>query len=360
MIIHDFNKSIFLRHYIQLLSKYFDINAHLLLTTVVDQHDKDAVYPECFNNFEKIVKPNKGRIASIIHSFKILPTLSKADLIITHGFSLQYYHLLKPSLLKKTVWVIWGYDLYDYRNTNRTIYQKLAFFLKKNLVRKIPYVIARPTDFKLLQEHYQSNAQLFIVEPLYGVGSKPIPHIRESESETIHITLGNSATPTNLHFDALEHLSKFKDEDIRIYLPLSYGDMEYAKSVREKAESLFGEKVVVLDKFMSPEDYRVFLSKMDIGIFNNNRQQALGNISNLFKSGAKVYLNSESPLWDVVCGDWDMQAYSVQSIDSMTYQEFIHVDDLVQQENTRKTCERGNVENAVNGWKKVFALAEKK
>ncbi len=36
--------------------------------------------------------------------------------------------------------------------------------------------------------------------------------------------MGNSANPTNNHIEVLNKLLKFKDEDIEIIAPLSYGE----------------------------------------------------------------------------------------------------------------------------------------
>ena len=48
----------------------------------------------------------------------------------------------------------------------------------------------------------------------------------KDEKQIINILIGNSATETNNHIEVLDLLSKFKNEDIKIYVPLSYGDME--------------------------------------------------------------------------------------------------------------------------------------
>ena len=42
---------------------------------------------------------------------------------------------------------------------------------------------------------------------------------------------------------------------------------------------------------MPYSSYISFLGSIDIGIFNNNRQQGMGNITNLLYLGKKVYLS---------------------------------------------------------------------
>jgi hypothetical protein len=44
----------------------------------------------------------------------------------------------------------------------------------------------------------------------------------------LSILLGNSADPSNNHVEALERLLPYRDQDIKIYAPLSYGDQRPA------------------------------------------------------------------------------------------------------------------------------------
>lgn len=292
----------------------------------------------------------------------MLKILDASDLIILHSFEMSYfsiiYFILHPHFIKKTVWVIWGFDLYDIATKKQSYRQSLYFILKKMLVRKIPYVVSRSPDYKRLQRWYGSSAIHINVEPLYSGGIIGVAprHSRDNASQPFNIILGNSATETNRHLNALELLSKYKDGNIKIHIPLSYGDPQYAEIVKTKARSIFGEKVVFLEKFMPPEEYRKYLTQMDIGIFNNNRQQALGNLSYLFATGAKIYLNKDSALWEYIT-ELNFSVHQINNLGEICYEEFVDLDRNELDANSQKAREIYTEEHCVMCWNGVFALA---
>lgn len=285
-----------------------------------------------------------------------------ADLIVLHSLSMSLrdiiHFILHPRLTKKTVWVIWGFDLYDYNARKRSYKARLYSAAKKILVRRFPYVVARTPDYKLLKQWYGSPAKHLSVEPLYGdVGISAAPlHKKEGGPRTINIILGNSATESNRHLQALDALSKFKDEDIRIHIPLSYGDARYGETVKSKAVSVFGEKVEVLDKFMPPDEYNQLLARMDIGIFNNNRQQALGNLVYLFATGAKVYLNDDGPLYEIFAG-MGISAHPIDHLAQTDFEELVAIDHDEQNRYSIIVREIFSESHGVKCWSEVFALA---
>jgi len=236
----------------------------------------------------------------------------------------------------------------------------LYFTLKKVFARNIPYVVARPPDYKRLQQWYRSSATHIYVEPLYGgevIANAP-RHSRDHASQTFNIILGNSATKTNRHLDALEILSKYKDADIKIHIPLSYGDAQYAEMVKTKARSIFGEKVVFLETFMPPDEYWRYLTQMDIAIFNNNRQQALGNLAYMLATGAKIYLNDDSALWEIFTG-LNFTVHSINNLREVDYEEFVDLDQNELDANSQNARKIYSEEHSVMCWNKVFALANK-
>lgn len=363
-ILHIFPRSVFFRYYLNFLSKYYDTSEHIILTNSEDMHLNKTVHSECKDNFTLIEIPSLKKISlkNLKTQFLIWTTLSKADLVICHSFSSQILFMLNPLILQKTVWVIWGYDLYDYRTKDMlSLMGKIVFALKKSIVRHIPYVVARTPDFKLLQKWYGSKAEHLIVEPFYTSGecdTAPL-HIRENTASPLKITLGNSATETNRHLAALDILSKFKNENLQIYISLSYGDSEYAKTVATKAKEIFGDKVIILDQFMLPDEYNKHLSEMDIGIFNHNRQQALGNISYLLASGAKIYLNNDSPLWEIY-DEMKFHIHSINTIQDLSYHEFAYLDKEELTENSKMAKEIYSEKHGVECWTSVFNLAKNK
>lgn len=125
-----------------------------------------------------------------------------------------------------------------------------------------------------------------------------------------------------------------------------------------KARSIFGEKVVFLETFMPPDEYRQYLTRMDIAIFNNNRQQALGNLAYLLATGAKIYLNDDSALWEIF-NELNFTVHPINTLREANYEEFIDLDQNELDANSQKAREIYSEEHGVMCWNKVFALANK-
>lgn len=141
----------------------------------------------------------------------------------------------------------------------------------------------------------------------------------------VRILLGNSATRENRHLQALDFLGNFSEQDLVIYAPLSYGDEEYRNEVIKKGKELFSEKFVPLLEYVAFDQYRAFLKTISIGIFNNNRQQGMGNIEVLMRYGAKIYLAVDNPLREEFINQGRI-TYNANLIEKMKYDDFIKCD----------------------------------
>ncbi|MBT5421071.1 MAG: TDP-N-acetylfucosamine:lipid II N-acetylfucosaminyltransferase, partial [Candidatus Cloacimonetes bacterium] len=115
-------------------------------------------------------------------------------------------------------------------------------------------------------------------------------------------------------FRVLDHLSKYKGQNIKIFVPLSYGNDEYAREVIYKGKKLFGDKFIPMTTFFPIEKYLAFLMEIDIAIFAHDRQQAMGNITTLLGYGKKVYLSKESTL-NGVFDEFKIKVFDSDDID---------------------------------------------
>ncbi|RZL32299.1 MAG: HlyD family efflux transporter periplasmic adaptor subunit, partial [Pedobacter sp.] len=89
-------------------------------------------------------------------------------------------------------------------------------------------------------------------------------------------------------------VDKNKDENIKIYALLSYGDLEYGKKVLEQGELIFGDKFIGVVEYMDFENFVKFMNKMDLIIFNHERQQAFGNLLLALYLKKKIFMNTKS------------------------------------------------------------------
>lgn len=113
------------------------------------------------------------------------------------------------------------------------------------------------------------------------------------------IMIGNSASATNNHEYALELLSKLDIGDRKVVMPLSYsGKKKYIKHILNIAENSLGENFYPLLKFMPLSEYNEILLNVNVAIFANWRQEAIGNILVALYLGAKVYISSHNPIFD--------------------------------------------------------------
>lgn len=230
---------------------------------------------------------------------KVFRCMFEADKIIIHSLASPIILLLLSKfkeLGKKTYWVIWGKDLYFFQTLEKkNIFCNLYEFFRKKAflnIRNIVPIVHE--DYILAKEWYNVDANEFECNSLY-----PYALDWEPGGQTVvkkakyNILLGNSASPTNNHSDALIKLGAEKSKIKKIYCPLSYnGSKKYISKVVSQGKKIFGNNFIPILDFMSMEDYYKLLSEIDIGLFNYKRQEGLGNIYSLMLKGKTIYLNS--------------------------------------------------------------------
>ena len=112
-----------------------------------------------------------------------------------------------------------------------------------------------------------------------------------------NILVGNSATPTNNHFEVFELLSKFSLEERKIITPLSYGNKVYAEKVKRLGDNMFKDNFFPITEFMTLEKYNKVIQQCGVVIINTYRQQAVGNILSMLWMGAKIYLDNKNTFY---------------------------------------------------------------
>jgi hypothetical protein len=237
----------------------------------------------------------------------LLAYMQEAEKIILHGLwrekvdMLLYFH---PELLKKCFWFIWGGDFYFPEKQN---------WFKKQIIKDIGHIVTdNRGDFELIKTWYGAKGMNI---PCFGYPSNLYKELQSTpkKDKTIFIQLGNSADPSNQHSEALQILEYYKEEDIKIFVPLTYGNKEYAQGVIAEGYRLLGDKFFPIVEHMPYEEYMRFLENIDIAIFNHNRQQAMGNIVTLLGMGKKVYLN-KTTIWDYFAQD-EIEVFSLADFD---------------------------------------------
>ncbi len=281
--------------------------------------------------------------------------LQRYDLIFYHGvfedFLIEYFYTHK-TLLKKLILYFWGGDKealpYNWRERKR----------KKYVVENSAAVVTLiPQDYLDLKEQYHIRGKNFCARyndiKIFDMITE-ISNMPKTAQGVINIQVGNSATTTNNHLEVLSLLSKFKDENIRIYIPLSYGEQSYAEEVIRYGKDVFGDKCIPIQQYMSFEEYYKLNHKMHIGIFNMKRQQAMGNINALMQFGCKIYLKKDFLLWDFFAKDLGCAVGEIGEISNMDFKKFIEFPEKDKLYNKMQCRESFSCEESMKEWKAIF------
>jgi hypothetical protein len=152
-----------------------------------------------------------------------------------------------------------------------------------------------PTELQMLREALPAlravphDLPLFTVEDVFDRGPPAM--------EGADVLLGNSATSSNNHVEALELLRDRVAADAHVVVPLSYGHAAYADRVEALGRALLGERFDPLRGWMSLDAYNERIRRCGTVVMNHRRQQAVGNIGAALYKGAAVYLRPENPLY---------------------------------------------------------------
>lgn len=255
-----------------------------------------------------IVQAQRGKKAQLLHLAKLATAIQKADKIILHGLFNHYVVrllFLMPWVLKKCYWVIWGGDLYVYQLGNRNSKRwKLNEFFRRPVIKNMGNIVSGNIgDISNAVKWYNFKGGV-IKSILYTSNifrDDLLSACFAERKEEVKVLLGNSATESNRHLEALERIhleTKKVSKKVKLILPLSYGDYLYRDKICDYGKNFFGSSFHPILHFMNYEAYLSVLLDIDIVVFNHNRQQGFGNLIQLIGFGKKVYISRESSLWE--------------------------------------------------------------
>ena len=263
------------------------------------------------------------RYSEFILNIELRKAVMDCDKVVASGiFTLQYVlPLFSKKVLQKTYLQFWGGDMYVFRKHTFKIAAKKYFvnICVKNCAGVINLVSSEREEFKKFFPYDKK----FFASPVPGGPKSDELNKKYRDLSMLHenkgqrrIVIGNSATVSNRHLDLFEKLKKIDWKDVKIYCPLTYGDMNYRDMVIEKGAEFFGENFHPLIKQMEYEEYMSFLMTCSVGIYNHNRQQGLGNISMLLNMGKKVYVPQNGFAWK----HYTSYGYKLNNVDDLSTQ----------------------------------------
>lgn len=276
------------------------------------------------------------------------------DYINSHGFDYVVIHSLciSPRYLLKLnspiLWSSWGYDIYSDRSDpfqkilNLSLYKpltrraakvgpqtlkdrailvlrKFGILSKKQkryyqLVKKIHHIsVVLPSEYTEIRKrfpHLELYPFRYIEENTENEDTVLLPSSDEHYSQ--RILLGNSNDPTNNHLDILHKLNSIGRE-YEVFVPFSYPNTDpgYIQRVIDSSREFRNLKISFIRDYMPFDEYSKILKSCQSAIFGHFRQQAVGNISYMMKTGRNVFFYEGSTLYSF----YKDNGYKVFSID---------------------------------------------
>lgn len=254
------------------------------------------------------------------------------DVIVIHFLRVEYKELFNESTfpINRIVWTMWGADSFSLggffnrhllpktKNARlrasftkskifglkigfKSLFPRLFDLQPRNkqlvgLIKKINNVVVLvPQDANELSDNYETSARFYHINYVDPVLQTESPQFEFNAGD--NILLGNSSAFTNNHLDCLQLLDKRKLGDLKLLVPLNYGDELYGDIVEAYVNDNFGSSSVVPRKFMPFIDYLDLLSTCEIALMPHIRQQAIGNIVKLLLQGTHIYFHERSGVY---------------------------------------------------------------
>ncbi|OJG09660.1 hypothetical protein RU93_GL000643 [Enterococcus aquimarinus] len=345
--------------FIQFISENFESDKHYFKLVT-----KNSVIDLNLNKLKNVeMIPN-------LSTKDMLNTCSEYDKVIIHYLNFKTIEIFKllfhPQIFEKIIWVAWGADLYQWKekiegSLSRRVSLLARNFIAKSFRRRIKYFVGIfPPDIKYFKDEFQTNSKTFyasyvgnLYNPLYK-NKQDFDDLeyKITHDKTINIQIGHSSTKILNHLESLQDLKKYKNENIKIYLPLNYGDMNYGDIVESEANKIFGGKVECIREMMSKEEYMQYLSTIDIAIFNTTRQIGLGNISPMLYMNKKMFMPKDSVMYNFYRSQ-NIDIWDYNKIKNLSFHEFIKP--LNYKNGTKYIAENElNLEHKIEMWNKVF------
>lgn len=346
--LHYFPYEKFTTPYIEFINLNYIAEEHLFIL----YGDKSEYI---IKNYENVIDFEKNLKFTLL----LLKYMFKSKKIIMHSLNgyLTFLLAINPHLLKKSFWVVWGGDLYNYNNFQKDIKKKIEHKIMSFAINRMTGICTLVKgDYILAEKKFNLRGKYYAAAYINPIKTDYLDGIYNEMSDSnksINVQIGNSADKSNDHIEVLDLLSKYNNNNMKIYTPLSYsGNPEYIAEVKSYGYKLFGQNFIPMIEFLAPEAYTEFLKKIDIAIFANKRQQALGNIFALVYLEKKVYIRDDISTWEYLSDDIEIKLFNYKNIKNEEYKEFSNIST---KNNNKKNIIRVMDENEIkNKWNLIL------
>ncbi|WP_224488209.1 TDP-N-acetylfucosamine:lipid II N-acetylfucosaminyltransferase family protein [Robertkochia flava] len=276
-----------------------------------------------FSNSEELVHvTNVQKVIIQKNNWKYLDyelIFEGCNVLLVHYLTPIKYHVIKNAPKRvRVIWSVWGRDFYlhmpykeiyeprtakmikgDFREKYRfsllyRLYHKQKYgveplLFENELLHRIDYIsTVIEAEYPVIKNSLNIDAEFLKFN--YSAFDEGLL-ANKSYANGPSVFLGNSATETNNHLDTFKYL---KGINRKVYIPLNYGNHEYAKKIIKASKSELGDDAIPITHFMKMGEYVEILKDCNTMIMFHIRQQALGNILLGLYLGLRIYLNKKS------------------------------------------------------------------
>lgn len=304
----------------------------------VPQNDNLKIWvPELNAHNNIIYLSSENKLKQLIYMYKLF---SSAEHIIIHGMFFGNWPLLvllsSKKLLKKLSWIEWTGDVYLWKRPNNNLKNLLINFINKKIRQNIKFIVmSAPNDKERFMQEFDIKDKkiLELSFPSNRNAKEELNRLKPQKYDDSckMVQIGHNAYTFNKHIMILDMLAKFKNKNLKVVLPLTYGwsglngqygSMTYMKAVIRYAKFLFKERALIFSKNIPLENYSKFLWNVDVAIFGLNRLAAASNIFMLLYMGKKVFFDGKSPHYKFF-KEKGFDVYDLYDIPKMSYEDFI-------------------------------------
>ena len=211
------------------------------------------------------------------------------------------------------------YDLYNHRlkqiqRLNYILIHNSYFEIEAELIRKL----YPNTKFNTLYMSYGANS--------FNTCKKSPQKFQDkiSINSNLNILVGNSTNTSNNHLEVFSLIKKIKNLNIHCFL--SYGARNtYKNLIINKGKKIFCKRFFPLLKFLSMDEYTIYINKMDIIVMNHYRQQAKAAIFTGLSLGKPIFLSKKNPLFQIFT-DIGINIYNIDDINKIDLNNIIKIE----------------------------------
>jgi dTDP-N-acetylfucosamine:lipid II N-acetylfucosaminyltransferase len=240
--------------------------------------------------------------------------------VFIHQFSPLMYRWVARHQFTKLNWMVWGGDLYNLPFVDQDFYEPQTrayrrvhpsrenfLYLLKLYLTNLPFrrqAYAKVaclytwmhSEFKFAMQNIkglEAKYEFFFYENQVPYQNLDVVRRTATKNDRLRIVVGNSATPTNNHIDAIERISA-SGLQADLIIPVGYGEPNYVEFLKKNTDFYTNGSIEFVERFMDFNDYVQLLSNADALVMNHIRPQGYGNIFMMMYLGKPVFLNAKN------------------------------------------------------------------